>query len=77
MEGEIVWRKNQYMLQYFADGDEHLIPVHVGDTVEVLLNDAWVKTTVGMRMGEPHFMDINYGDGIGCIGRIFDTEHNQ
>ena len=72
MEGEIVWRKNQYMLQYFADGDVQLHPIRVGDTVEILLNGAWVRTTAGVKNGEPHFMEINYGDGIGCIGRTID-----
>lgn len=69
MEGTIIWRKNQYMLQYFQDRAEQLYPLKVGDTVEVLINDAWVRTKIGTKLGEPYFVDINYGDGIGCAGR--------
>ncbi len=72
MEGTIVWRKNQYMLQYFKDGAEQLHPLKVGDTVEVLINDAWIRTRIERKLGEPRFADINYGNGIGCPGRTIE-----
>ena len=70
MEGRIVWKKNQYMLQFFENGEEILHPLEVGDSLEVFINDAWVKAEVGYKQNELALVGINYGDGIGCMGRI-------
>lgn len=70
MEGTVVWRKNQYMFQYFKDGKDMLHPLNIGDELELFLNNAWVKAKVGEKRGEPAMEGINYGDGVGCTARV-------
>ncbi|BEU87980.1 hypothetical protein TAMA11512_14440 [Selenomonas sp. TAMA-11512] len=70
MEGSIVWKKNQYMFQYFENGKDKLHPLHVGDALEIFLNDTWIKARIGEKNGEPIMEGINYGDGVGCTARV-------
>lgn len=70
MEGKLIWKNNRYTLRYFEKGEEKLHGFEVGDEVEVFLNEAWIKTQVGLKHGEQALMNITYGDGVGCEARI-------
>ena len=70
MEGEILWKKDHYVIRYFEGGNEHLQPLALGDEIEVFVNAAWKKVKGEEKNGEPVLIGVGYGDGIGCQARF-------
>ena len=70
MEGEILWKRDHYVIRYFEGGNEHLQPLALGDEIEVFVNAAWKKVKVEEKKGEPVLVGVGYGDGIGCQARF-------